>query len=343
MGGPVDQEMSSKTGCSPVALFTFNRPDHTRRTIDALRGNELAVETPLTIFCDGPRSEADAEAVARVREIARSVDGFAAVQVVERTHNLGLARSIIRGVTEMLETAGTVIVLEDDLVTSPFFLVYMNDALREYADEERVLSICGYSFPTTRPLPDSFFLPGAYPWGWATWRRSWALYEHDAPKLLAEIVRRNLVYELDLDGGFPYTQLMQRAVANEGASWAMRWIGTAFLHDKLSLYPGVSLIQNIGNDGSGTNAGSGDGYRTRLAERPLRIATGPPQPDEFAKSEFRAFHVGLMSGSPRCRWYHRVARLLPQSLERRLYSALVRRSLRRHSARVESSTSLRES
>ena len=149
---------------APITLFTYNRLWHTQQTIEALRNNELADVSELFLFSDGPKSEADREKVQSVREYLKSVTGFKKVAVVERDRNLGLAQSIISGVTEFVNKYGRVIVLEDDMLTSPFFLRFMNDALEFYKDEEKVISIHGYMYPVKAELPETFFLKGADCW-----------------------------------------------------------------------------------------------------------------------------------------------------------------------------------
>src|SRR5262245_24975653 len=129
---------------APIALFTYNRPDHTRQTVEALRKNELAEETDLLVFSDAPGRPDDAERVRQVREYVDTISGFKSVRVVARARNLGLAGSIIDGVTQVCGESGRAIVLEDDLVTSPFFLGFMNKALDTYASEDRVGSVHGY-------------------------------------------------------------------------------------------------------------------------------------------------------------------------------------------------------
>ena len=156
---------------APIALFAYNRPAHLARTLAALQNNELAAASDLFVFADGAKSPAHAEGVARVRETLRDVTGFRSVTVAARAENLGLARSIISGVTELVTAHDRVIVVEDDLHTSPYFLRYLNEALEMYAADERVVSAHAYVYPIARPLPETFFLRGADCWGWATWRR----------------------------------------------------------------------------------------------------------------------------------------------------------------------------
>ncbi len=150
---------------APIALFVFRRLEHVQLTVEALAANELASESELYIFCDGPRSAHDEAAVSEVRNYVKTVAGFAQVTVIEREKNIGLAQSIISGVTDVVSRHGRVIVVEDDLITSNFFLRYMNDGLRLYEHDERVASIHGYIYPISRPVADTFFLRGADCWG----------------------------------------------------------------------------------------------------------------------------------------------------------------------------------
>ena len=164
---------------SPIALFVYSRPEHTRRTVESLLNNNLASESDLIVFSDAARTPQKREAVDEVRTYLTTVKGFRSVTVHHRPHNFGLAKSIIEGVTEVLQQYERVIVLEDDLVTSPFFLTYMNQALERFANDNRVVSIHGYVYPVRGALPEAFFLPGADCWGWATWRRGWACFNPD--------------------------------------------------------------------------------------------------------------------------------------------------------------------
>ena len=132
---------------APIVLFVYNRPWHTRQTVEALQQNELANESELFIFSDEAKDEMATKHVNDIRDYIRTIDGFKNIEIIERDKNFGLAKSIISGVTEIINQYGTVIVLEDDLVTSPYFLQYMNDALVFYEKEDRVVSVMGYCSP----------------------------------------------------------------------------------------------------------------------------------------------------------------------------------------------------
>lgn len=274
---------------APIALFVYNRPEHAARTLAALRDNHLADQSELIIFSDAPGPGEPADKVREVRALIRQVHGFKSVALVERATNYGLARSIIDGVTTVVNQHGRIIVLEDDMVTSPFFLQYMNDALVRFANDDRVVSIHGYTYPVTERLPEAFFLPGADCWGWATWRRGWACFNGDARYLLAELKRRGLAHALDYNGAYPYTRMLERKVEGRNDSWAICWYASAFLEGKLTLYPGRSLVHNIGNDSSGTHSGTSPELDTALSPAPIDLAGIVVEPCRECRQAFEHF------------------------------------------------------
>lgn len=257
--------------CAPITLFVYNRSDHTRRTIDALRQNKLAQESDLIIFSDAAKTEAQEDKVREVRQYIHQIHGFRSVAIVERAINFGLAKSIIDGVTSIVNQYGRIIVLEDDMVTSPFFLTYMNQALEMYAEDDRVISIHGYVYPVRQVLPEAFFLPGADCWGWATWQRGWQLFNSDGQNLLDELKRRKLTHAFDYSGAYPYSKMLEGQINGTNDSWAVRWYASAFLAGKLTLYPGRSLVHNIGNDNSGTHCGDSVSYNSELSQTSINL------------------------------------------------------------------------
>ncbi len=281
---------------TPIALFVYNRPDHTRRTIEALKKNLLFQESDLFVFSDAPKSAVHAESVCEVRQYIRQIDGFKSVTIVERKTNLGLARSIIDGVTSIVNKYGHIIVLEDDMVTSPHFLTYMNEALEKYADVDRVVSIHGYVYPVEQPLPEAFFLPGADCWGWATWRRGWAYYNSDGQFLLDELKRRKLIRAFDFNGTYPFSKMLEGQIKGTNDSWAVRWYASAFLADKLTLYPGRSLVHNIGNDNSGTHCGKSSDLDAKLSNIPIILSNIGIEPSRQGGKAFECFFRQMQTG-----------------------------------------------
>lgn len=277
--------------CAPVALFVYNRPWHTRQTVEALLANAEAADTDLYIFSDAAKNEQADMAVSEVRSYIHGITGFISVHIIEREANFGLAKSIIEGVSLICKQHGQVIVLEDDMVTSPYFLKFMNDGLEFYENDERVISISGYVYPIKKSLPETFFLRGADCWGWATWKRGWELFEQDGQYLLEELTRKKLADKFDFDNSYPYMKMLRAQIAGKNNSWAIRWYASAFLKNKLTLYPGKSLVRNIGMDDSGTHCSSAVAHEVDLARALVRVGTVPVEESTSARQAFVAFHL----------------------------------------------------
>jgi hypothetical protein len=242
---------------SPIALFAFNRPEHVRRTLQALSRNPLAASSRLVVFSDGAREgkAGETERVAAVRRVLREQPWCGAVEIVEATENRGLARNIRGGATELLQQSDRVIVMEDDLEVSPGFLTYMNAALTRYAGEDRVMSISAY-LPAVREaaqLPPTFFLHTATSSGWATWRRAWTQHEYDAEVLARRIEESGRKRAFNLDGGYDYFRQLELNITGQLRTWAVQWYASIFLANGLTLYPHRSLVRNFGHDGTGVH------------------------------------------------------------------------------------------
>ena len=262
--------MNSKAA---IVLFTFNRPEHTRATLESLAQNAEFTESPLVIYCDGARNDTEASRVQETRQLVHDWP-HPDKTVIERDRNWGLANSIIDGVTSVCNAHGSVIVLEDDMVVSRYLLDYMNAGLDKYRDDERVICVHGYTFPI-EGLPETYFIKGANCQSWATWKRGWDLFEADSQKLYDELTRRNLMKRFDLYGAYPYRRMLLDQIHNRVDSWAIRWYASALIHDKLTLYPGRSLIQNIGWDGSGRHSDNYSGLTTSASDTPVDLQDIP--------------------------------------------------------------------
>jgi len=294
---------------APVALFVYNRPLHTRQTVEALLANDLVAQSDLFVFSDGAKSPQSAEAVAAVRAYVRSIRGFRSINVHERTQNAGLSASIIEGVTTLCEQYGRAIVLEDDLVTSPQFLSYMNQALLMYENDTQVASIHGYCWQASERLPETFFLRGADCWGWATWARAWRHFEPDGEKLLRLLIERGLDRAFDLDGAYAFTQMLRDQIAGRKDSWAVRWHASCFVESRFTLYPGRSLVENIGNDASGTHCQVTADFSTRLSDRPIQLRRIDIESSELARHSFAKF----LRGTRRSRIHRIFTRVMKQT------------------------------
>ncbi|MGE4398257.1 MAG: glycosyltransferase family 2 protein [Campylobacterales bacterium] len=215
---------------APIALFVYDRLDMTIKTVDALKNNTLAQESSLFIYSDAAKDASNFAEVEKIREYILGIVGFKEVAIIRREKNFGLAENIIDGVGSLVEKYGRVIVLEDDLITHPRFLEFMNNGLDTYENDMNVASIHGFVYPI-KDLPETFFLKGADCWGWATWNRAWRVY---------------------FGGSYPYTKMLKDQINGRNNSWAIRWYASAFLRNMVTLYPKESLVAHIGYCGTHT-------------------------------------------------------------------------------------------
>ncbi len=254
---------------APIALFVYNRPEHTRRTLSFLKKNLLAEESRLYIFSDGAKNPSDEDKVEEVRLLISKTEGFKSIKIICRETNLGLANSIISGVSQLVKDYGKVIVFEDDLLSSPQTLSYFNHALDFYQNETKVMHIGAYMYPiNTSQLPQTFFYRAATSWGWATWERAWEKFNPDIDDLFSRF-NREKSYQFSVDGSMNYWKQMKEFKSGRNNSWAIRWYASIFLENGLTLNPSKSLVSNIGHDGSGIHSGTTNIYDVTLTQKPV--------------------------------------------------------------------------
>ena len=277
---------------APILLFVYNRPEHVKRCVASLLTNEMASQSDLYVYSDGSRDDSCVVQVAEVRSYIHSIAGFKTVNIVERDENWGLARNIIDGVTAIVNKYGRVIVVEDDLVLAPYFLQFMNDALDVYEDEPQVGHIQACDFTQDPSLPDTFLIKFTGSWGWATWKRAWALFNPDGQSLLQQLEQRNLTRRFDFNGKYGFSRMLRRQIQGKNNSWAIRWNASLFLADVLSLNVGRSLVSNKGFDGTGTNCGAGNLYGSNLWMSPLPVVKiSPVIENESARKSFEHYYA----------------------------------------------------
>jgi len=256
---------------APIVLFVYNRPFHTQQTVEALRNNDFAGESNLFVFSDAPKDETAKDKVGNVRDYIKNLDGFKSVTVVERDKNFGLAKSIIAGVTDVVNQYGKIIVLEDDIVTSPFFLRYMNDGLNFYKDNKEIFTISGYNHPPTlmkfpkRYKEDVYFNYRNFSWGWATWADRWEKADWEV-KDFNSFLKDKKAQKRFNRGGDDLTPMLIAQMKGEIDSWAIRWSYAHFKNNVLSVCPVYSYVNNIGHDGTGTHCGTSSVYKNDLSK-----------------------------------------------------------------------------
>lgn len=267
---------------APIALFVYNRPEHTRRTISHLQKNLLADESRLIIFSDAAKTKSDKKGVKQTRELIRTVEGFKSIRIVERSENMGLAESIINGVSQVVEEYGKVIVFEDDLLSSPYTLKYFNQALKIYQEQEKVMQIGAYMFPlkNSENLPNTFFFRATSSWGWATWKRAWDKFEPDIDYLYNQFDKKK-IRDFSINAKMNYWRQLVDFKNKKNNSWAIRWYASVFLNDGLVLYPSKSLIENIGHDGSGIHSNIEDTYHVSISKEAIHY-----YPEEIKENKF---------------------------------------------------------
>ena len=251
---------------APIILFTYNRPEHTQKVLNALADNKLAKDSNLYIFCDGPKNEGAVEKNRQTQAVIIEEAGrnrFHQVHLTISEVNKGLANSIITGVTDVLRQHGSCIVLEDDHITSRYFLTYMNDCVRFYENDQRIWSISGFTYhlkALDTYSHDVYMSYRANSHGWATWLDRWETVDwnvtdfSELSKSPARIMHFNR-------GGNDLYRMLRHQMRGERDSWAIRFCYAQSKQDKLAVYPRVSLISNIGFDGSGTHCQEETGER----------------------------------------------------------------------------------
>lgn len=241
---------------APVVIFAYDRVDHLKATINALRDNFLAPITDVYVYSDGPKPGVEGS-VSKVREYLSCVAGFKSITVKYSENNQGLAKSIISGVTEIINEYGRVIVLEDDIVTSPYFLNFMSDALDFYEKDLNIWSVSGYTLPKKYFLVDKyinedvFLHPRPMPWGWATWSNRWDKNNWDGD--FTSFIKYKDVRKKFNKLGDDMSMMLNAQLDGQINSWYVRWAYSAMTARMKTIYPVISLTANLGHDSSGTH------------------------------------------------------------------------------------------
>jgi hypothetical protein len=244
-----------KNNLAPIALFTYIRLKHLKITINSLKSNKDAKDSILYIFSDSYRNNEDKKKVLKVRKYLSKLSGFKKIIYFYRKNNLGLSQNLISGINHVLKNNQKIIIIEDDLKLSRYFLDFMNYNLSYFSNNSQVASIHGYVYPLPNiiNLPNLFFIRGADCWGWGTWKRSWNYFDPNGKKLLQKIIKKNLVKEFNFNNSYNFFKILKNQVLNKNDSWAIRWHASIFLRNMLTLYPKKTYVQNIGLDGSGVH------------------------------------------------------------------------------------------
>lgn len=280
---------------SPIIIFAYNRINHLKKTINSLQKCNLSKDSKLIIYLDSFKNETEKKKIIKVKNYCLKIKGFKEIRLVERKKNLGMSKNIILGVSQTLKEFKKGIFLEDDMLLDKYFLEYMNYYLQLFKNNNKISSIHGYSYPTKKKLPDYFFLKGADCWGWATWTRAWKLYSSDSEYLLKKINNKGLVKSFNFNNTYNYSGMLKKNIKKENSSWAINWYASCFINNKLTLYPGKSLVHNFGNDLSGTNCKETDVFNVKLKNKPLKFNQVMALESKYAKKQFEDFFLSIMN------------------------------------------------
>lgn len=276
---------------APVALFVYNRLDTVRRTIAHLRQNHHAGETELFIFSDGGKDEKSWKQVNQLRDEIRKTTGFKQVTLIERPVNIYLERNILEGIAFLFETYDRIIVLEDDICTSPYFLTYMNEALEQYEENEKVMHISGFTNLYLSGKGDTYFTPHMSGWGWATWKHKWKAFKHYATRAEAlQGLTEEDLQRMQYGGSFPCLKSLDKSPI----PWDICWEIAIYRQRGLCLTPTRTLVRNIGiYKGTHFHISKWIGhyeYDRPVAEQPVRLPapTAPVHADPEIESLYPA-------------------------------------------------------
>jgi glycosyltransferase involved in cell wall biosynthesis len=284
--------MSSSGTFAPIVLFCYNRPWHLRQTIESLQLNTLAAESDLIIYSDGPKQASDEKLISDVRHFLSEIKGFKSKKIISSETNTGLAASVINGVTATLERCKKVIVLEDDMLSTPDFLSFMNESLDAYESRRDIFSVTAYSPPISIPVhyqSDLFMAPRASSWGWGTWLDKWRLADWEVSDF-ETLKKEKATINAFTKGGedlWPMLVKQQRGVID---SWAIRWTYAQFKNNAYGIYPVHSKIKNIGTDGSGTNFTFKTGYYGKEMSLEKVIIDPDIKPDNKVIESFHDYY-----------------------------------------------------
>lgn len=309
---------------APIVLFVYNRPELTLQTLRALKEAEQSQESTLYIFSDGPKENSDAltqQNIASVREIIRQEQWCREVIIRESDQNKGLANSVIAGVTEVISKHERVIVLEDDIIVSRGFLLYMNEALELYAHEEHVAGVSGFCYHESNVAPDVFLLPIACSWSWGTWKRTWDYFNPNSKDLIQSIQSNKQENQFDF-GHYPFFKMLEDQAAGRVNSWAIRFYASIFLRKKYFLYPKISLVSNVGFGAAATHTKEKiELFNKNISDQRIRVIKSSPQDSrEIIKLTEAAFQKSFEKKKPapitmRKRLKSYISRIIPQPID----------------------------
>jgi len=239
-----------------IALFTYNRPQHLKKTFQALKLNLESKKFHLKIYSDGPKTKFDQKNVHEVRKVIKNFKGFCSIEFLFNEKNLGLYNSIIRGLDLLFQSYEKVIVIEDDVVVNKFFLKYMENSLNFYKNSKVIHSITGYSFLKKKPTflkSDHYLSIRHSSWAWGTWRHVWEKIDWNKKNIIKKMINFKDFKNKFNQGGHDMNHILTEQLKGNIQSWSIIFDFNCFINNGYCLCPSYSMVKNIGFDGTGTH------------------------------------------------------------------------------------------
>ena len=264
-----------------------------RNLLDSLRNNYNYNTYKYYIFSDGPKRKSDENKIIECREIIENFFKNIDFQLIKRQKNFGLAKSVLEGVSYVMNFHRSAIIIEDDLILSNNFLKFMTKSLEKYKQNDNIYSISGHMFDSKKisEIKTSFFLNNISSWGWATWDNRWEKFLTFLDKVDEISLTNNENYTFDLENSYPFSKILNKTKLGKIDSWAIKWYLFVFKNSGLSLYPNNSLIINNGFDGTGTNTFST--LNNLLDKKPFEIKF--PEKIELNKEAYKLYKSEIKS------------------------------------------------
>lgn len=241
---------------APIALFVYNRYDHVKKVVHAIKKNSIAKKSKIYVFSDFSKSKEEQKNIKKIRKYIKKINGFKKISIIERKKNYGTSKNITTGLKYIFKTYEKCIIIEDDILVSRNFLYQINYFLDKYNSNENIASVEGYMYPVSfnKNISEYYFIRGAGCWGWGTWKKSWKNYENSAQKLINKFHNdKNLIRNFNYNNAYPYYKMLLKQLDTKKESWAIKWYASNFLKKNYTLYFKNSLVKNIGLDSTGVN------------------------------------------------------------------------------------------
>jgi len=238
----------------PVIIPTLCRFEHFKRCVESLACNTHADKTELVIGLDYPPSEKYRDGYEKIKEFIPDIKGFGKVTFFCHKTNLGAVKNWKYCENYCFEHYDAFIGTEDDNEFSPCFLDFMNKALEKYAFDDKIESIGGW-------VPEIMYSEeyGCYEdysstaWGVGRWKHKEERYKNKLignEFVIESLLNTRVVIEMLRE--CPKRLNNDLNMLKKGEDWGDVKRGVLMQVFRLSqLRPCISLVRNIGNDGSG--------------------------------------------------------------------------------------------